>query len=282
MRWTIRLRPVLLPVLLTCLLAGCSSPTSAPTDPAAGGKVGAGLTPAEKSDIEAGTIPPAPLPPPESAKAAALATKEGASQKTGGEIPEAGDPPPTTADMPALIDGFQSQNPVRVFETTEQFRKLPADVRRTVLAELSAHESDSVRHHAWRAFAAWATRDDVPTLIAALQSPHEEVRAAALALLARFPNADTIGVLTKSLEDPAGRERAEELLIRAGPTVETAVLTYVAHADAGLRGSAWRILGQIGSRKSLLELERVATQADYQKDAELKAAIGRIRERLRQ
>ncbi|MEX2026668.1 MAG: HEAT repeat domain-containing protein, partial [Pirellulaceae bacterium] len=186
-----------------------------------------------------------------------------------------------TADVPALIAGFQSPYSVRVFETTEQFRKLPADVRRSVLAELSAHDDASVRHNAWRAFATWATREDVPTLIAALECPQADVRTAALALLARFPNAETIGVLTKVLEDPLRRERAEELLVSVGPAAEQALLVYITHTDAGLRSAAWRILGQIGTRKGLLLLKQAATQADFQKDPELKGAMERIRERLR-
>ncbi|HUE71698.1 MAG TPA: HEAT repeat domain-containing protein [Pirellulaceae bacterium] len=243
-------------------LVGCSSQAGAPTDapqPPPAARTEAGATP----DPRAKGFP-SELTGDDAAKDAAGSGDDSA-----------------TADVPALIAGFQSAYSVRVFETTEQFRKLPADVRRSVLAELSAQEDASVRHNAWRAFAAWAAREDVPTLIAALESPYEDVRSAALALLARFPNAETIGVLTKVLEDPLRRERAEELLVSVGPAAEQALLAYVTHTDAGLRTAAWRILGQIGTRKSLLLLEQAATQADFQKDPELKDAMQRIRERLR-
>ena len=254
MRW-VRIPAVgLAAVIFVSVPIGCSSPAPAPTDaaqPSPGGKSKA-ASPSAKSSA-------APAP---------------ASEQDAGESPPA-------ADLPALVAGFQSPYSVRVFETTEQFRNLPGDVRRSVLSELSAHENATVRHNAWRAFATWATREDVPALIAALASPHEDVRSAAITLLARFPNAQTLEVLTKALEDPLSRERAEELLVSVGPAAELPALAYIAHADAELRSAAWRILGRVGTRKSLLELGRMATQAQFQNSSELQAAMEQIRERLR-
>ncbi len=256
-------------LVVMCLLAGCSSQAGAPTEAGAAGlKPAASAEKGKPSESDASSVPPAPSP-------------QGAPEKVAASDADQTQAEPPAADVPAMIEGFQSPSSVRVFTATEQFRKLPADVRRNVLTELSAQDSASVRHHAWRAFATWATRDDVPTLIAALASPHDDVREAALALLARFPNAETIGVLTGLLEDPASRERAEELLVGVGPAAEQALLEYAAHMDAGLRSAAWRILGQIGGRKSLLRLEQVATQGDYQKDPVLQSALEQIRERLR-
>ena len=239
--------------LCSCALVGCSSPSPASADKA---------PPTEASKDGKQT---------KSAPVAAPASDGDSS---------AAEPPPT-ADLPALVAGLQSPHSIRVFETTEQLRKLPADVRHSVLAELSAQENATVRQNAWRAFATWATREDVPALIAALESPHEDVRSAALSLLARFPNAQTLELLTKALEDPLSRERAEELLVSVGPATELPVLAYIAHADDGLRSAAWRILGRVGTRKSLLELGRLATQSQFQNNAELQAAMAQIRERLR-
>jgi hypothetical protein len=258
----------LVAALFAAALVGCSSQAGAPTDTAHGRSA-----PAAKPTEE-------PTLDPRAKGFPSKLAGDGAANVAGGNAP-IGEAPPATPDMPALTAGFQSPYAIRTYEATEHFRKLPADVRRNVLGELSAHDSAAVRQNAWRAFSTWATRDDVPTLIAALESPHEDVRAAALALMARFPNAETIGVLTKVLEDPLRRERAEELLVSVGPAAEQALLVYITHADPGLRTAAWRILGQIGTRKSLLMLEQAATQAELQKDTELKGAIERIRERLR-
>ena len=285
----VRHTTLLLPALLAvtfCL--GCSS---GGTSPAADGaaangdqpqEVKGGLTPlppkakdAEKGDQAAAKDQLSP---------SAERTKEsGAGSAATGQPPSEADSPPVDVKslLPELIAGFQSPYSVHVFESAEKLRQLPSQARREVLAELSAHESANVRQNAWRAFATWATREDVPTLIAALQSPHEDVHTAALDLIARFPSGETIGVLTKLLEDAAFRERAEALLVRVGPAAEGALLSYIDHADAGLRSASWRVLGEIGTRKSLLSLERVATQTQFQKDAELKGVLAKIRERLR-
>jgi hypothetical protein len=279
----VRKTTLLLCVLLAvtfCL--GCSS-RGASADNAAAGKQAAtgGLTPVPadtkdgKGDEQAAKGPPAP---------AAEGTGTSAGSAVADKQPaEADAPPPVDVPslLPELVAGFRSPYSVQVFEAAERFRQLPPETRRNVLAELSAHDSAHVRHNAWRAFATWATRDDVPTLIAALQSPHEDVHTAALELIARFPSDETIGVLTKLLEDGAFRERAEALLIRVGPAAEGPLLGYINHTDAGLRSASWRVLGEIGTRKSLVALERLVTQPQFQKDAELKGVLGKIRDRLR-
>jgi HEAT repeat protein len=190
--------------------------------------------------------------------------------------------PQVEVDVPELASGLASDVRSEAFAAAERFRQLPPEVRRQVLADLSAYESENVRHSAWRAFATWATRDDVPTLIAALQSPHDDVRFAALELLARFPNDETIGVLTQGLENPELRKRAALLLERVGPAAEGAILNYASHADDGLRDAAWNILAKIGTRKSLLALEQLATQEEFRQDSELKGVLEEIRQRLRQ
>jgi hypothetical protein len=274
-----------LPGVTFCL--GCSSGGASPaadgagtsSEQAAAPKGGLTPLPAKAKDAKKGDQGDSQSPPP-----AADAKGEATSGANASQPPTEADAAPPVdvqALLPELAAGFQSPFSVQVFEAAEKFRHLPAEARRNVLAELSAHESANVRHNAWRAFATWATREDVPTLIAALQSPHEDVHTAALELIARFPNEETIGVLTKLLEDGAFRERAEALLVRVGPAAEGAVLVYIDHMDAALRSASWRVLGEIGTRKSLLALERLATQQPFQKDAELKGVLSKIRERLR-
>lgn len=263
-------------------LPGCSSQPGQPDHASS-----AGQSPAKQE-----SAPPAPAADAKAAggpaKSPAASNKKGTAgspptadaSKTGATKPA--EPPVDLAKVvPGLITGFQSSYSAKVFAAAEQFRQLPPEAQRNALAQLSANESASVRHNAWRAFSSWATREDVPTLKAALESPHEEVRIAALELLARFPNDETIDVLTQKMQDPALRERAESLLVRVGPAAEGAVLDYASHSDAGLRAAAWRVLGRIGTRKSLLSLEQLATQPQFQQAAELKDVLKEIRARLR-
>jgi len=279
---------LLLAALAVTFCPGCWS-RSAPSPAATSGTDGdpkaktEGLTPlSEKTKDGPGEEKSAPKDEKSSATDSSKQTKAGST----GQDPqpagaEAGPPVDLKSLLPELVAGFRSPYSVEVFQAAEKLRQLPPEARRNALAELSAHESANVRENAWRAFATWATREDVPTLIAALQSPHEDVHTAALELMAQFPNVETIGVLTKLLPDGNFRERAEALLIRVGPAAEGAILAYIDHTDAALRSASWRVLGEIGTRKSLLALERLATQQQFQNDAELQGSLAKIRERLR-
>ena len=279
-----RMTSIWVAICFAAALAGCSSDTSSPgstedtkaaVQPPDASK--GALQPVESKATDAAE--PDAKTAPDAAKAAQPPPAEGSAP------PPAAEPEPAvdlTAILPPLIEGFESPYPTNVFAAAEQFRQLPAGARRGVLVELSASDSTTVRANAWRAFSTWATRDDVPTLLTLLESPHEDVRIAVLNLLARFPSEQTIGVLLQALANPDQRERAEGLLIRCGPAAEVPLLPFAQHEDAPLRAAAWRVLGQIGARRSLLALTQLQTQEAFRDSPDLEDAVAKIKQRLRE
>jgi hypothetical protein len=173
-------------------------------------------------------------------------------------------------DLDSLVAGLQSAVPAQVFTAGEYFRQIPAAQRREVLLELSKHTDPNVRGNVWRVYSTVATKEDLATLSEALQSQHNDVKMAALETMARLPNDETIGVLTKLLENPDYREFAEN-----------AVLPYATHVNPPIRRAAWEILVHAGSRKSVQALEQLTTQPQYQKEESLKRSLEQLRDRLR-
>jgi hypothetical protein len=184
-------------------------------------------------------------------------------------------------NLESLVARLQSTEATNVFTAGEYFRQIPPLQRREVLLELSKHTDPNVRGNVWRVYSTVATKDDLATLSEALQSPYSDVRIAALETLARFPNEQTIGLLTKLLENPDYRELAAGLLSKIGPACEAAVLPYATHANAAIRRAAWDVLVHAGTRKSVQALEQMTTLPQYQKEEPLKRSLEQLRERLR-
>ncbi len=184
-------------------------------------------------------------------------------------------------NLESLVTGLQSTVATQVFTAGEYFRQIPAGQRREVLLNLCKHADPNVRGNTWRVFSTVATKEDLATLSEALLSPFNDVRIAALENMARFPNDQTIGVLTKLLENPDDRELAAGLLSKIGPACEAAVLPYATHADANIRRAAWDVLVDAGTRKSVQALEQLTTLPQFQKDEPLKRSLEKLRERLR-
>jgi hypothetical protein len=257
---TVRLS-LLMVVFGFAALGGCSSgqPTSSTAAPPATTPAG---VPAESS-----ATPPVS---PEKAK-------EPEKEKEAPAAPER-----IEVDLETMISGLQSPVATQVFTAGEYFRQIPAAQRREVLLELSKHTDPNVRGNVWRVYSTVATKEDLATLSEASQSPFSDVQIAALETMARFPNEETIGVLTtKLLENPDYRELSIGLLSQIGPACESAVLPYASHADAAIRRAAWEVLVHAGTRKSVQALEQLTTQPQYEKEEPLKRSLEQLRERLR-
>ncbi|MBC7853863.1 MAG: HEAT repeat domain-containing protein [Pirellulaceae bacterium] len=248
----------------------------APASMPAGGESGAtAATDAPIVDTPA-TGAPAAAPPGTPAAAAPGASPETTED---GEAPKP--PERIEVNLESLAAGLQSPVAAQVFTAGESFRLIPVAQRREVLLELSKHTDPSVRGNVWRVYSTVATKDDLATLSEALQSEFSDVRIASLETMARFPNDQTIGVLTKLLENPDYRQLTVGLLSKIGPACESAVLPYATHADAAIRRAAWDVLVHAGTRKSVQTLEQLTTQPQFQKDEPLKRSLEQLRERLR-
>ena len=103
--------------------------------------------------------------------------------------------------MESLAAGLQSTVPTQVF-TAGEYSPIPVAQRREVLLELSKNADPNVRGNVWRVYTTVATKEDLTTLREAFESQYSDVKMAALETMARLPNDETIGVLTKLLEKP--------------------------------------------------------------------------------
>jgi len=264
-------------VLSLALYGGCSSGQPKATEEGAGTVAAPGGETASASPVTvtpAGAAPGTPPAEPEKSK------EPEKGEKT--DETEAPKPPERIeVDMESLAAGLQSTVPTQVFTAGEYFRQIPAVQRRGVLLELSKNADPNVRGNVWRVYSTIATKEDLVTLSEAWTSQYSDVKVAALETMARLPNNDTIGVLTKLLEDPDYREFAAALLAKIGPACENGVLPYATHANPAIRRAAWEILVHAGSRKSVQALEQLTTQPEYQKEEPLKRSLEQLRERLR-
>lgn len=266
-------------VVSLAVFSGCSSgePAATATTPA-GGETASGAAAATDTPI---VVTPATGAPAEAPPGTPAAAPPAASPETteDGEAPKP--PERIQVDLESLVAGLQSPVAARVFTAGESFRQIPVAQRREVLLELSRHTDPNVRGSVWRVYTTVATKDDLATLSEALQSEFSDVRIASHEAMARFPNDQTIGVLTKLLESPDDRQLAVGLLSKIGPACESAVLPYATHADAAIRRAAWDVLIHAGTRKSVQTLEQLTTQPQYEKDGALKRSLEQLRERLR-
>jgi RNA polymerase sigma factor (sigma-70 family) len=96
------------------------------------------------------------------------------------------------------------------------------------------------------ALAVWATKDQVPSLLKALDDPNTFVRRGAIEALAPLQDKRAVAPVAKFLTSFAEREVAGRALIRMGAIAEAEARRYLTDADKGARDEATRILRQIG------------------------------------
>jgi HEAT repeat protein len=97
-----------------------------------------------------------------------------------------------------------------------------------------------------KALYVWATKDQVPSLLKALDDPNTFVRRGAIEALGPLQDKRAVAPVAAFLPKFGEREVAGRSLIRMGPMVEDEVRKYLGNADTGARQEAARVLRQIG------------------------------------
>jgi RNA polymerase sigma factor (sigma-70 family) len=92
----------------------------------------------------------------------------------------------------------------------------------------------------------WATKDQVPSLLKALDDPSTFVRRGAMEALGPLQDSRAVAPVAKFLTSFGEREVAGRSLIQMGSIAEDEVRKYLANADKGAREEAARVLRQIG------------------------------------
>jgi HEAT repeat protein/lysophospholipase L1-like esterase len=96
------------------------------------------------------------------------------------------------------------------------------------------------------ALTVWATRDQVPSLVAALEDMNPFLRDAMYEALGKLQDPRAVAPVAKALAKFSDRKKASRALIRMGPIVEEEVRKYLKDLDTAVREEAAHVLAKIG------------------------------------
>ena len=182
------------------------------------------------------------------------------------------------------LAGLKSPQWYKVKAACDQLAKAaPVEERRAEVAEalegLLSHENGFVRPAAATALGVWGTEDSVSALVAALEEGDVLLKNAAVEALAKFDDQGAVEVVAEQVAVAALRFRAARALKAAGPRTEPAVLSLLGHSDRAVRMEACRILGAIGTDKSLESLRALLTDPNRSVAMNAKRAVQAIERR---
>jgi HEAT repeat protein len=140
---------------------------------------------------------------------------------------------------------FQQLVSIAALARAEAFAPRRAEVARELEKLLNGNDR-LVALQSTKALTVWATKDQVPSLLKALDDPSTHVRRGAIEALGTVQDKRGVAPVAGFLPKFGEREVAGRSLIRMGPIVEDEVRKYVGNADTGARQEAARVLRQLG------------------------------------
>jgi predicted Zn finger-like uncharacterized protein len=194
-----------------------------------------------------------------------------------------------TADgviLDQVTDDLESSDADTRRLAAEEVGKRPVDAGRQAkvakaLDGLLADKELRVRQAALRAEEKWATPDSVPSLVGALDD--NALRRQAITVLGKLKDERAAAPLALLLDRPGDRRSASRALQEIGPKAEAPVIQALSSTDKNTRREAVRILGAIGTRKSISWLQKLGrlelARRDMAMANECKAAIVKIASR---
>jgi HEAT repeat protein len=108
-----------------------------------------------------------------------------------------------------------------------------------------------VRDQAARALAVWATKENVPALLRALESDSGSVKQSAMDTLAKLKDERAAAPLAKHMANFFDRGNAGKALVALGPVAEKEVVKYAFDADGGTHTEARKILDGYKTKESV-------------------------------
>jgi HEAT repeat protein len=108
-----------------------------------------------------------------------------------------------------------------------------------------------VRDHAARALVVWATKENVPALLRALESDSGSVKQAAMDTLAKLKDERAAAPLAKHMANFVDRGNASKALQTLGPVAEKEVVKYAFDADGGTHTEARKVLDGYKTKESV-------------------------------
>jgi HEAT repeat protein len=140
---------------------------------------------------------------------------------------------------------YQQLVSIAALARAEAFPPRQAEIARELEKLLNGNDR-LVALESTKALYVWATKDQVPSLLKALDDPNIHVRRGAIEALGPVRDQRGVAPVAAFLPKIGEREVAGRSLIRMGPMVEGEVRKYVADADTGARQEAARVLRQLG------------------------------------
>jgi hypothetical protein len=184
------------------------------------------------------------------------------------------------------LDDLKAADPVRQKNACDWLAKMPLDPKRQAdvakgLGELITDPTGKNQEPAVLALGTWATADNVPALVRLLDEDFRQ-KDKVLDALVKLKDPRGYEAIAKKLDVGNERKRASQYLEKIGQPAEDAVATVLgATADGITRTEAIKLLGRIGTMKSIPVIEK-AMMADT-KSLPLKnagnAALAEIKKR---
>jgi HEAT repeat protein len=140
---------------------------------------------------------------------------------------------------------FQQLVTIAALARAEVFPPRQAEVAKALEKLLNGNDR-LVALESTKALYVWATKEQVPSLLKALDDPVVHVRRGSIEALGPLQDKRAVGPVAAFLTKVFERETAGRSLIRMGPMVEDEVRKYAGDADAGARQEAARVLRQLG------------------------------------
>jgi hypothetical protein len=188
-----------------------------------------------------------------------------------------GQPPPSPPPDPGavadktindtLVGLDQADDAARANAAGDLSRMQPKEDRRAeVAAKLAGLVDDphqGVRVDAVKALGVWGSREDVPTLLRALDHEDGLTRRAAAAALRRFRDERAVPALVRHLKDAQCTGESVAALVAVGPAVEKSVIPLLSSKDTFEVAAAIDVLKEVGTADCVPALQKIAAGKFY-------------------
>jgi HEAT repeat protein len=168
--------------------------------------------------------------------------------------PRPGKRPGEYANLDEALADLKAGDANRARPSADWLAKAPVEQARQaeVAQKLEPFLDDrQVRDHAAKALAIWATKENVPALIRALESDSGAVKQSAMDTLAKLKDERAAAPLAKHMANFFDRGNASRALQALGPVAEGEVVKYAFDADGGTQGEARKILESYKTKESV-------------------------------
>ncbi len=190
--------------------------------------------------------------------------------------PRRGGPPPTVENPVPRITGDSELDRALADVGADwpawqngagKLANMQPNAHRAVVAQKLAAQADatdrSKRHAMLRALVVWATPNEVPVLIKALDDDNVFARHDVLNAIGKFRDERTLAPVLRCFQEDATRGPAAQALRDMGAMAEKEVLALLDARDVGpLRRDVLDVLKDIGTQQSVPALQAVATGKD--------------------